>query len=115
MSTVHLKMLKVTQPDKHFTAFCGNKTITLFTAVLHWSPNTSQINPVHITPYFLNINSNVILLSTPRYGQVVSSVQVFRLKFSMNLLGPLLAVHVVTLSTCVQITLIKSQKLALLK
>jgi hypothetical protein len=96
MSTVHLKMLTVSLTSIP-TLVVEKKYITLFTAAPQWSLNASQINLVHITPYFLNINSSVILPSTPRSGQVASSLQVFRLKFSMNLLGPLIAVHVVTL------------------
>jgi hypothetical protein len=69
--------------------------MTLFTEALHWSLNASQINSVHITPYFVNINSNFILPSTLWSGQVVSSLQVFRLKLSMNLVRSLLAVRVV--------------------
>jgi hypothetical protein len=110
MSTVRLKMLTVTSLISISPLFVEPNYITLFTAALQWSLNASHINPVHIKTYFLNINSNVILPSTSSSIQVVSSLQIFRLKFSMILLGPLLAALVVTF-VCIEVQLVQIMEL----
>jgi hypothetical protein len=68
--------------------------ITVFTTAHHYTIFLSVMNPLHIlTPHFFKVRFNIILLSTRRFFQLVSSFLLFQLKFSKDFFFPPCVLH----------------------